>query len=159
MRTDSASDATPQPVAGSAPEAELSPEAMEYRKRLGELESQAQDSYDKAVITLSGGALGLSLIFVKDVAGPTGLPHLHLALTAWLLWTISLGCVLWSFYSSRAALRWTIRKFDQGADLSKGAGGFAEKMTQVFNIASGATFIGGAVAFVLFGFFAAGKLP
>lgn len=159
MPSESASSTILQQITAPVAEAELSPEAAEYRKHLAQLESQSQESYDKTVIALSGGALGFSLVFLKDVAGPAGLQDLQLVVLAWLYWTTSLGCVLWSFYSSRAALRWTIRKIDQGADLSKDLGGSAGKVTQVLNFVSGASFIGGAMAFVLFGFFSASRLP
>jgi hypothetical protein len=159
MPSESAASTISQQITAPAAEVELSPQTAEYRKQLAQLETQSQESYDKTVIALSGGALGFSLVFLKDVAGPAGVQDLSLVVLAWLYWTISLGCVLWSFYSSRAALRWTIRQIDRGADLSKGVGGSAERATQVFNLASGATFIGGALAFVLFGFFSASRLP
>ena len=40
-----------------------------YRARLARLRTRAFANYDKAVITLSGGALGISFAFVKDAVG------------------------------------------------------------------------------------------
>ena len=37
-----------------------------YRAQLVALEQKFQEAYDKAVLILSGGALGLSLVVVKD---------------------------------------------------------------------------------------------
>lgn len=110
MPSESASSTIPKQVGAPASEAKLSPEAAEYRKHLAQLEAQSQDAYDKAVITLSAGALGVSLAFLRDIVGPAGTHDLSLALVAWISWTVSLASVLWSFYSSRAALRWTIRR-------------------------------------------------
>lgn len=49
--------------------------ANEYRQTLINLEQQMQSTYDKAVMTLSGGALGISLAFLKDVADKTALKN------------------------------------------------------------------------------------
>ena len=39
----------------------------EYRQQLITLEQKSAESFDKTVIALSGGALGLSLTFVKEI--------------------------------------------------------------------------------------------
>ena len=38
------------------------------RKRLTDLHEKATDAFDRAVMTLPGGALGVSLAFIHDVA-------------------------------------------------------------------------------------------
>jgi hypothetical protein len=42
-----------------------------YRDYLIEAERQTQRDYDKTVVALSGGALGLSFVFIRDVIGQT----------------------------------------------------------------------------------------
>ena len=39
----------------------------EYRKELIQTVQKLNENYDKLIITLSGGALGLSLAFIKDI--------------------------------------------------------------------------------------------
>ena len=41
----------------------------ETRKDYVESEHHAQDQFDKAVLTLSGGAFGVSFAFMNDVVG------------------------------------------------------------------------------------------
>ena len=43
---------------------------MTYRETLQRLAGSSQSEHDKAVMTLSGGALGISFAFLKDVATP-----------------------------------------------------------------------------------------
>jgi len=42
---------------------------LEYRKDLIKTVQKLNENYDKLIITLSGGAFGLSLVFVKDFVG------------------------------------------------------------------------------------------
>jgi hypothetical protein len=46
----------------------MAQDLAEWRQWLAENHHAASQYYDKAVMTLSGGALGLSLAFVKDIA-------------------------------------------------------------------------------------------
>ena len=39
----------------------------QYRDNLQKIEGEMQSEYDKAVMTLSGGAIGISFAFIKDV--------------------------------------------------------------------------------------------
>jgi hypothetical protein len=46
----------------------MAQDLAEWRQWLAEKHHAASQDYDKAVMTLAGGALGLSLAFVKDIA-------------------------------------------------------------------------------------------
>ncbi|WP_134984071.1 hypothetical protein [Xanthomonas axonopodis] len=52
----------------------------EYRQWLVVAEQKAQEDYDKTVLTLSGGALGISFAFVKDIVGQNPIQN-----SSWLL--------------------------------------------------------------------------
>ena len=41
----------------------------EYRNGLIAAEQKSQDDYDKTIISLSGGALAISVVFIKDIMG------------------------------------------------------------------------------------------
>jgi hypothetical protein len=88
-------------------------EAMKaYRDWLVETEHKASESYDKAVMTLSGGALAISLTFVKNVAQPVvALWRLE---SAWVALTVSVGSILVSMLTSQIALRHSIHQVDEG---------------------------------------------
>jgi hypothetical protein len=42
-------------------------ETQKYRNLLQELETKAQEQYDKTVLMLSTGALSISFVFIKDI--------------------------------------------------------------------------------------------
>jgi len=65
--------------------------------------------FDKAILTLSGGALGLSLTFYHDIAGKHSV-EVNLLRTAWIAWLISIIFVLISFFTSILALRFARKK-------------------------------------------------
>lgn len=72
------------------------------RERLVEADRQSMQDFDKAVLTISGGALAVSVAFIKDIAHGPNVPSL-LAL-AWAAFTISIVSILVSNYSSHWAL-------------------------------------------------------
>ncbi len=81
----------------------------EYRQQLITLEQKSVESFDKTVIALSGGALGLSLTFVKEIVDLANALQTQWLLTAWICWTTSLLCVLLSFWLSAKAMRKAIK--------------------------------------------------
>jgi len=124
----------------------------EYRNHLSSARENASRDYDKALLTLASGALGISLVFVHDVA-----PHPRN--TAWLGWSwamfgLSLLCVVASLLTSQSALRHAIQAIDDEeadaydtADQSRYA-----SWTAGLNISAGATFLGGVAFLIVFAF-------
>jgi hypothetical protein len=66
----------------------------EYRKHLQAAEQKSQEDFDKTVLSLSGGALGISFVFLKDVIGPNPIVQPNMLFAAWVAWGISTFCVL-----------------------------------------------------------------
>ena len=88
-------------------------ETERRRQLLEDRQARAQDAYDQALFKLSGGALGLSFVFMAQIAGDD--PRMVCALgSAWGLWIVSLVCVLWSHYSSERAMDKAIEQLDAG---------------------------------------------
>ena len=56
----------------------------DYRKGLQALEQKMQSEYDKAVMALSGGALGVSMTFLKDVVLNQGVHGGNFLLWSWI---------------------------------------------------------------------------
>lgn len=104
-----------------------------YRQSLIDAEKQGQDSFDKTVISLSGGALGISFIFIKDVIGPNQIIHPELLLATWICWAGSTLAVLISFYTSNRALRRAIEQCDNDTIHCEPPGGFFSKITRTLN--------------------------
>lgn len=122
----------------------------EYRKDLVAAEQKSQDAFDKAVLTLSGGALGVSFAFVKDIVGPGSVAHPWLLLAAWIAWGFSLVACLASFWFGQQALLTAIGQVDNGTiDVERAGRGFA-RTTVVLNAAGGILFILGVILLVPF---------
>lgn len=78
-------------------------EYLQERKLLIDWERSSTTSFDKAMLTLSGGALGLSLTWVKEIGGAQAWKQ-GLKLS-WLLFGVALLSTTWSFLVSQHALR------------------------------------------------------
>jgi len=125
----------------------------EYRTLLMTLEQKAQEDFDKTVLTLSGGALGVSFAFVKDFVGQSPIQCPWLLFGAWLAWGVSVTLVLVSFFSSNLALRKAIKQLDDDKIHSEHPGGVSDKITAFLNISSGILFLLGVVFSVFFVFY------
>ncbi len=124
----------------------------EYRKGLQTLEQQMQSEYDKAVMALSGGAIGVSMTFLKDVVlNPGGqVRGGWFLLAAWICWGLSVGSTLYSFFTSACALRRAVRQVDENKIYKELVGGRSNTVTKMLNICSGLLFIGGIGFIVVF---------
>jgi hypothetical protein len=113
------------------------------RKRLTDLHEKATDSFDRAVMTLSGGALGISIAFVHDVAPhPT---HKWSLGIAWACFAASLLLILWSFLTSERAIVRIVGQHDLDAqEIQRG------RVTDFLNWGAAGTFVIGVVFLVLF---------
>ena len=124
----------------------------EYRQWLVAAEQKSQEAFDKTVLSLSGGALGISFIFLRDVIGSDLVIRPHFLLAAWLSWAFSSFAVLVSFFLSHLALRRAIVQVDSGdiAGLEKLAGGIFSKITALFNASGAILFLVGVCSITVF---------
>ena len=129
---------------------EFESEISKYRGTLLDIQQKMQASYDKAVITLSGGALGLSFTFLKDVANGDSLHNTRCLLASWILWGVSISCILFSFLSSATAMQKAIKQTDQKTIYIEAAGGLFNWITKILNISAGLMFFAGVVCIVCF---------
>ena len=70
------------------------------RNKLIDGEQDYSKSYDKYVLTLSGGALALSLTFIHDIIGDGPVRVPALIVSAWISFTLSVGATLISIQQS-----------------------------------------------------------
>lgn len=110
------------------------PPLDDYRKWLIQAEHKAQDDFDKTVIALSGGALGISFAFVKDIVGPGQIHYSGFLVGAWIAWALSLLGVLFSFWTSHMALRVSIKQCDDGTIYRDTPGGRYSNWTKSLNL-------------------------
>jgi hypothetical protein len=73
----------PAGAKSNSPKEEHRKNLAAYRSLLVQTAQKAQDDYDKAVMGLSGGAIRLSLTFLKDVVGTRMLVDVIWLLCAW----------------------------------------------------------------------------
>lgn len=112
----------------------------QYRQHLVDTLQKVSESYDKTVITLSGGALGVSFTYVKDFIGANEVQSPRLLFWSWVLLTISLSSVLFSLFFGTLAFRKAIRQVDDGTIYENKPGGGLSKITIILH-SSGATFL------------------
>jgi len=125
-------------------------ELAEYRQWLVVAEQKSQEAFDKTVLSLSGGALGISFVFLKDVIGSNPVLEPHYLITAWISWALSALSVLFSFYLSQLALRHAIKQIDAGTIYTELAGGYYSKTTSVLNALGAILFFIGVCCITIF---------
>ena len=122
----------------------------EYRMHLQTAEQKSQEDFDKTVLSLSGGALGISFVFLKDVIGPHPIINPTLLFVAWVAWGTSSFSVLASYYLSHLALRKAIKQIDTRTIRTERPGGWFTIATIVLNAVGAILFLVGVFAITLF---------
>lgn len=125
----------------------------EYRRGLMKADHAASQSFDKALMTLSAGALGLSLSFIKDIVRtpiPSSLPWLG---WSWVLLTFTLLLTLVSFPASQQSLRTAMRQVDEGGPAGGAKlGGSWTTVTSLLNGLATVSLVVGLGLFIRFAF-------
>jgi len=124
-------------------------QTQEYRNHLVEARQKAFDDFDKTVLVLSGGALGVSITFIKDLIGPGLLLGRACLLSSWGCWGLSVLTVLISYYSSQLTLNRAIGEIDSDIRSRRPGGGF-RSFTLTLNALGGLSFLSGLTLFIIF---------
>jgi hypothetical protein len=122
----------------------------QYRAHLVTAEQKAQEDFDKTIVSLSGGALGVSFLFLKDIVGAAPILHTRFLLASWICWGTSITSVLCSFFLSHLSLRRAINQVDTGKAYDEHVGGRYDFATAILNILGGVLFFLGVILIVLF---------
>jgi hypothetical protein len=129
------------------PDAE-EPDDKWFRRHLVEATQKSTELFDKCVLTLTGGALSVSLLLLDRIGRDKAQLGWCLVL-AWSLWAISLASTLFSHWCSIQALRAAIDEFDHEPH-KKYLGGWMSFFTGAMTLISGCAFIVGVIAFLFF---------
>ena len=78
---------------------------LEERKELIHAEQLMYRSFDKAILTLSAGALGISITFINQIAPNPTRDTKCLIISAWIFFSLSVFSTLISFLTSQVACR------------------------------------------------------
>ena len=76
----------------------------EYDKQLLADRSKSYEAFDKAILTLSGGGLALSLTFINNIIPLATAKNIGVLIVSWVLFALSILITLTSFVSSQFAL-------------------------------------------------------
>jgi len=128
----------------------LNEQDHQFLKACQDSEFQAIDQFDKIVLTLTGGAFGVSFAFLKDIVRPDAVTHQGFLVAAWVFWCLTLSVNLTSFYFSHLAMRRAQRKYRAGErDEAKLNGIFGSSVVWL-NPSAGALFILGLICMSVF---------
>ena len=116
-----------------------------YRNHLVLAEQKALEDYDKTIISLSGGALGVTFAFLKELVGNNPISYKGFLFCAWMCWAISIAATLFSYLASHKTLRKAIQQVDKGVIYTENPGGKLSSVTIFLNWASGVLFVVGVV--------------
>ena len=135
----------------------MSDPLIKYRADLVETEKFLKDNYDKLVITLSGGALALSLAFLKDIVNLDKAVSLWLLILSWSCFILSLSAVLGAISFGIEAHRRAIHQVDEGIIHQQIPGGFWSKLTKNFHRSSALLLLTGLICLAIFVFINIGE--
>lgn len=111
-----------QPARGDDPDASDRDEYLKFRNWLDKGELDAAKSFDKAMLPLAAGALGLSIAFIKDIApapAANSLPYLY---AAWTFFAIAICAILIGCFLSQLAWGRERKNFDLGQGTAEESG-------------------------------------
>ena len=122
----------------------------DYRNFLVQAKQKSIDSYDKSLLTLSGGALAISLIFIENVIGASKMDVPLVLIFAWICWVNTITWTLLSFYLSHIAMKKTIKQVDDGVIYNETPGGCYTCIISILNAVDGLFFIVGVILVMVF---------
>lgn len=142
-----------QTQCGHMPENEQSGNSLaEYRQWIVAAEQKSQDDFDKTILSLAAGGLGISIIFLKDIVGSNPLVWPTVLVWSWGLLIASILFILMSFFLSHLALRYTIICIDSDKLDFKNPGGRYGSVTRWFNALGALFFVLGISLLITFAF-------
>ena len=117
----------------------------EYRAFLMNAAQKESAAYDQAVMTLSGGALGISITFLHDIAPAPKAGTVWLLGIAWCFLALSIAAILISKLTSQWALRKAIEQVGAGTITQQRPGARFSVWTRSLNITAGMAFLLGVI--------------
>jgi nitrate reductase NapE component len=125
---------------------------VDYRKALEKVYERQSETYDKTIVTLSGGALALSITFVHEIVKSPLPETLWLLATAWGAFACSILASLVSLLTSQWALRKAMCQVDLNTIHVERPGAWRSWLTSFLNIAACLMFILGVALIASFCF-------
>jgi hypothetical protein len=122
------------------------------RTTLIEIEQKSADQHDKSILTLTAGALGLSITFLDKIAAKPLPDTLFLVGISWSLFIFGIVCIVASFLTSQSACRRQRELLDEEYSTGRVPDQINRPadMTRNLNSASYLLFVAGVVSLALF---------
>ncbi len=105
-----------------------------YRDTLLETLHFMNASYDKLLVALSGGALALSITFLKDLIDLKSANHPELLMFSWLAFILSLAAILGRIFFGIEAYRKAIEQVDEETIHQNKPGGIFATVARILYI-------------------------
>lgn len=148
--------------AQAAPGQQTQDPLKDYRAFLMAAAQKESAAYDKAVMTLSGGALGISITFIHDIAPTPKAGTIWLLGIAWCSLALSIAAILISKLTSQWALRKAIKQVDAGTIGQQRPGAAFSAWTASLNVGAGMAFLLGVIflaSFTVTNVLSSGSVP
>lgn len=127
---------------------------IKERKSLLYAQQQSYQQFDKAILTLSSGGLGASIIFLRDIFPSGNVTNYFYLIISWVLFEASITFTLTSFLTSQYAYERQL-KLIGAYFIEKESGALTEKnkfaqITKILNVCAALSFILAAVSTIVF---------
>ena len=132
---------------------EMSEDMKLYRLGLIDTQRKLNESYDKLIITLSGGSLALSITFLKDIIGSNKINDPIFLLLAWGLFVLSLTAILGEILFGIKAHKKAITQVDDGSIHNQKVGGKSSSFSSIAHWLASISLILGLLFISVFAFF------
>jgi hypothetical protein len=144
-----------QPISGMEISKEYLDQLRKDRDALINADLEQSKSFDKYILTLSGGAFGLSLVFIRDIVSKSTPVFSNVLYSAWILFGVSISITLVSFLLSQKACKRQI-EINEIILLNKSFDNVPQntysRFTNLANWISGCVFVSGLFCLASFAF-------
>ncbi|MBL4798264.1 MAG: hypothetical protein JKY50_12680 [Oleispira sp.] len=130
----------------------MKPEELEYRNLLISTQRQLNENYDKLVVTLSGGALALSMTFLKDIINLKDAKYIWMLVFSWSLFILSLAAIFGEILFGIEAYKKAVTQLDNNTVRSEKVGGLFSSLTKWFSRIAAMSLVLGLLTISLFVF-------
>lgn len=128
----------------------MNDDLRQYRAHLVETVRFLNEAYDKMLLTLAGGALGLSLVFLSDVVTLPMVQAKLALVVGWIAFVASLACVLGRILFGIEANRKAINQVDEETIYEFRPGMVFAKISRTLHIASALLLVVGLLSMAVF---------
>ncbi len=128
---------------------------VSHRNLLIKAESEQAASLDKHILTLSSGAIGLSVIFFFKLTDKVACSYVYCFFAAWICFAVAMVSTLFSFIASQAAYCKRLEEWDDVRDTQSYdriclKDNSCEKLGRILSIIAISTFVLGIFFFAAF---------